>query len=151
MAGASMCMALAACQTPSTSGAAAAPEPALDSIKFAPVVEVDLSRFTRTRSGAYYRDVLAGHGTAAGTDRVVTLKYVISLPNGTVVETQNTPMDLTIGPDLIRGLREGLVGMQAGGIRRIVVPPSLGYGREVHGAIPPQSTLVFEVEMVSVK
>jgi FKBP-type peptidyl-prolyl cis-trans isomerase len=48
-------------------------------------------------------------------------------------------------------LREGLVGMQAGGIRRIVVPPSLGYGREVHGAIPPQSTLVFEVEMVSVK
>jgi FKBP-type peptidyl-prolyl cis-trans isomerase FkpA len=142
---------LAACNASGGTGAAAAPEPALDSIKFAPIVDVDLSRFTRTRSGAYYRDLIAGHGTAAGTDHVVTVKYVISLPNGTVVEMQNTPMDLTIGPDLIRGLREGLVGMQVGGVRRIVVPPSLGYGRAAHGAIPPQSTLVFEVEMVSVK
>ena len=58
---------------------------------------------------------------------------------------------MVLGTGVIRGWREGLPGMRAGGIRIIIVPPELGYGNRAYGAVPPQSTLVFEIELVSVR
>jgi FKBP-type peptidyl-prolyl cis-trans isomerase len=52
---------------------------------------------------------------------------------------------------MIKGLRFGIAGMHAGGTRRLVVPPSLAYGRSQVGTVPPNSTLVFDIELVSVR
>jgi FKBP-type peptidyl-prolyl cis-trans isomerase len=144
------CVALAACK--SSPPARPTPEPpALETMAFAPILDVDLAKFTRTKSGAYFRDVVPGTGPAATTDRIISVKYSISMPSGTVVEIQNAPVSFTLGPEVIRGWREGLSGMKVGGKRIIVVPPSLGYGDRIHGTIPPQSTLVFEIELLSVR
>jgi FKBP-type peptidyl-prolyl cis-trans isomerase len=118
---------------------------------FAPVLEIDLAKFTRTRYGAYYRDLTVGTGAVAGIGRVISVRYTVSLPSGTVVEIEKMPVSFTLGADVIRGWREGLPGMKAGGTRTIIVPPSLAYGAKDHGPIPGQSTLVFEIELLSVR
>ena len=145
-----ICVALAACKSAPPGQPAPEPQP-VETITFAPVLQVDLAKFTRTRSGAYYRDVVPGTGPTAAIDRIISVKYTVSMPSGTVVEIQNTPLSVTLGPAVIRGWREGLSGMKVGGKRTIVVPPSLAYGDKVHGTIPPQSTLVFEIELLSVR
>ena len=62
-----------------------------------------------------------------------------------------TPLTFTIGAgDVIQGFDRGVTGMKVGGARRIVVPPSLGYGAARNNAIPPYATLVFEVELVEI-
>lgn len=62
-----------------------------------------------------------------------------------------TPFAFALGNGaVIKGWDQGIVGMQVGGIRRLVTPPSLAYGGKRKGAIPPDATLVFEVELVSV-
>ena len=149
-AGAVTCVALAACKSPPP-GQPGPEAQAVETITFAPVLQVDLAKFTRTKSGAYFRDVVPGTGAAAAIDRTLSVKYTISMPSGSVVEIQNTPLSFTLGPAVIRGWREGLSGMKVGGKRTIVVPPSLGYGDKAHGTIPPQSTLVFEIELLSVR
>jgi FKBP-type peptidyl-prolyl cis-trans isomerase len=53
------------------------------------------------------------------------------------------------GGDLIEGFERALPGMAVGGLRRVVVPPSLGYGETRNGLIPPNATLIFEIELVS--
>jgi len=152
VAGAVMCVAPAACNTPSAGSSPPTPaQPAIEAMTFAPVLQLDIARFTRTRSGAYYRDLTLGTGAVAVMDRTVSVRYSISLPDGTVVELQNTAVDLTLGIDVIRGWREGVPGMKAGGVRTLIVPPSLGYGAKAHGPIPGQSTLIFEIQLLGVR
>ena len=71
---------------------------------------------------------------------------------GRKVVVGSAPFSFKLGAGtVIKGLDQGLVGMRAGGIRRIVVPPSLGYGAARSGPIPPNSTLVFEVQLLKVE
>jgi FKBP-type peptidyl-prolyl cis-trans isomerase FkpA len=150
-AGALSCVVLAACAGSGSSGTAPVPQrSAIDTTTFAPSLDVDISRFTRTKAGSYYRDVVRGSGAAAALNRTLTVKYVISLPNGTVIETQTTPADVVLGESVIRGWRDAIPGMRAGGSRVIVLPPELAYGRAGYGAIPPRATLVFEIDLVAV-
>jgi FKBP-type peptidyl-prolyl cis-trans isomerase len=145
-------MALAVAGCASRNASAAGPAPAIvDSTTFAPSLEIDLAKFTRNAAGMYYRDMLAGTGVVAAPDRKVTFRYAAFLANGTPVETQRAPIEAVLGDQMIRGLRLGLTGMRAGGQRRLVVPPSLAYGRSRYGAIPPNSVLVFDVELISVR
>ena len=62
-----------------------------------------------------------------------------------------TPIEAEMNEGMIKGLRFGIAGMHAGGQRRLVDPPTLAYGRSQYGRVPPNSTLVFDVQLVSVR
>ena len=142
---------LAACggggSVPATSRA---PVP-IDSTRFAPELAVDLEAFTRLPSGMYIFDAVKGNGVVAADGRRVTFRYQAFLPDGSLVEAQATPIEAEMNEGMIKGLRFGIAGMRAGGQRRLVVPPSLAYGRSQVGRVPPNSTLVFDIILVSVR
>jgi FKBP-type peptidyl-prolyl cis-trans isomerase FkpA len=105
-------------------------------------------------------DLLAGTGDAAAVNDILTVNYTGWLYDPTKPDNKGLQFDTTVGKDpfvftlgtasVIQGWDQGLVGMKTGGIRRLVVPPSLGYGDVRNFSIPPYSTLVFEIELVSV-
>jgi FKBP-type peptidyl-prolyl cis-trans isomerase FkpA len=128
-----------------------APASVIDSTTFAPDLAVDLRRFSKNTAGMYLFDVTTGSGVVASEGRKVTFRYAAFLPNGAAVETQRDPIEAELGPAMIRGLRLGLAGMRVGGIRRLVVPPALAYGRTQYGRIPPNSILVFDLELIAVR
>jgi FKBP-type peptidyl-prolyl cis-trans isomerase FkpA len=124
------------------------------SIQFATSLGVDLAEMTLNESGLYWRDLVAGHGTAAVAGDTVTVHYTGWLPDGSPFDTSRdkAPLQFQLGVGLmIKGWDEGLVGMHVGGRRQLVIPPNLAYGRRGKGPIPPLATLVFEVELLKVK
>jgi FKBP-type peptidyl-prolyl cis-trans isomerase FkpA len=105
-------------------------------------------------------DLLVGSGLEAAPGNVLTVNYSgwlydPSKPDGKglLFDTSagTEPYQFTLGAGLvIQGWDKGLVGMKTGGIRRLVVPPSLGYGNVRNSSIPPYSSMVFEIELVNV-
>ena len=138
------------CAATGATGATASPA-VLDTTTFAPDLAVDLKAFTRLPSGMYVFDAVKGNGVVASEGRKVTFRYSAFLPNGSLVDSQRQPIEAELGEAMIKGLRYGITGMRAGGQRRLVVPPSLAYGRSQYGRVPPNSTLVFDVELISVR
>lgn len=142
---------LAACSSPSGPDMRwAVPE----NISYAAALDVDLSQMHRTESGLYMQDLVVGTGPAAVAGNTVSVHYNLWLPDGTLLESSHDrqPLQFMLGVGLvIRGWDEGLVGMQVGGRRKLVVRPSLAYGRKGKGNIPPMTTLVFDVEMVQIQ
>lgn len=101
------------------------------------------------------QDVVVGSGKIAESGDTLSAHYVGALENGTVFDnsySRGQPIQFVLGSgQLIKGWELGLVGMKEGGKRRLVVPPELGYGRSgAGGVIPPNATLIFEIELVSV-
>ena len=99
-------------------------------------------------------DVAVGTGEAAKAGDTLTMNYVGALPNGTVFDASakhGQPFTFTLGAgQVIPGWDQGLVGMKVGGKRRLIIPPSMAYGNRDLGSIPPNSTLIFEVELVKI-
>ena len=99
-------------------------------------------------------DLTVGTGAAAVSGDTVTVNYILSLTNGTLVESSyasGTPYTFRLGANqAIAGFDQGVTGMRVGGKRKLTVPPSLGYGIRPKGPIPGNSTLLFEVELVSI-
>jgi FKBP-type peptidyl-prolyl cis-trans isomerase len=127
----------------------------MSEVAFAPELAVDLAEMTETASGLHYRDLVVGEGAPpAEPGRRLSIRYIGWLPTGRQVDdniTADAPFEFRLGdPAVIRGWNEGLEGMRAGGQRMLVVPPALAYGRWGRGRVPPGSTLVFIVELVSV-
>jgi len=122
----------------------------------APDLQVDLSLLTRLPSGLHMRDLEVGRGEEAAVNgRTVRLAYTAWLSNGVQFDSSREggePVEFTVGVgDVILGWDEGVVGMREGGRRLLVVPPALGYGESGHpGMIPPNSTLVFDIELVEI-
>src|SRR5690606_19027809 len=89
-------------------------------------------------------------GEEISAPRTVTVHYVGQLPDGkrfTDTRDVGTPVTVTLA-SVIPGWQEGIQGMKVGGRRRIIVPPELGYGPAgINDVIPPDSTLVFEIEL----
>jgi FKBP-type peptidyl-prolyl cis-trans isomerase len=108
-----------------------------------------------TASGLMYEDLVAGTGPAAQAGDVVSVHYTGTLTNGEKFDSsldRGTPFQFELGAGrVIRGWDEGVAGMQIGGKRKLIIPPELGYGAQGAGAsIPPNSTLIFEVELLDI-
>lgn len=102
-------------------------------------------------------DELVGDGEVATPGSFVTVHYVGSLTNGTMFDASRNHGDggftFTLGDGrVIAGWDMGVVGMKVGGRRMLTIPPALAYGdRGVNGVIPANSTLIFEIELISVE
>ncbi len=108
-------------------------------------------------------DVRVGTGTEATSGRLVAVNYTGWLYSTSAADNKGTrfdssldpgrtPLVFTVGSGVIAGFSQGVVGMRVGGARRVIIPPSLGYGAQGSGStIPPNSTLVFEIELISVQ
>jgi FKBP-type peptidyl-prolyl cis-trans isomerase FkpA len=110
---------------------------------------------TQTASGLGIEDISIGEGAAATAGKRVTVHYTGWLTNGTKFDSskdRNDPFVFSLGQgQVIRGWDEGVQGMKVGGKRKLTIPPALGYGtRGAGGAIPPNATLIFEVELLGV-
>ena len=124
-------------------------------MQFAPKLGVDLSAMTKTASGLQYRDLVAGKGAEAKPRQEVTVHYTGWLPDGTKFDSskdRNEPFVFRLGAGMvIGGWDEGVAGMKVGGTRKLVIPPALGYGSRGVDVIPPNSVLVFDVELLGVR
>jgi FKBP-type peptidyl-prolyl cis-trans isomerase len=102
-------------------------------------------------------DITVGTGATAAPGDTITVNYIGSLLDGKVFDASanhgDTGFSFVLGAGMvIKGWDQGLVGMQEGGTRRLVIPAALAYGnQEVGGVIPANSTLVFEVELLKVE
>ena len=111
---------------------------------------------TTTDSGLKYVDEVVGTGTSPAPGKMVTVHYTGTLTNGTKFDSsrdRNEPFTFPIGKGrVIKGWDEGVMSMKVGGKRKLIIPPELGYGKMGSPpTIPPNSTLVFEVELLDVK
>ncbi|HEY2338829.1 MAG TPA: FKBP-type peptidyl-prolyl cis-trans isomerase [Burkholderiales bacterium] len=100
-------------------------------------------------------DLVVGTGETAALGNDVLVHYVGRMANGVQFDSsvaRRDPLDFSLGAgDVIRGWDEGIQGMKVGGKRRLTIPPELAYGdKGCGGVIPPQATLVFEVELLEV-
>jgi len=108
-----------------------------------------------TQSGLKYEDVTVGEGAEAKAGDNVNVHYTGWLTDGQKFDSskdRNQPFQFSLGAGMvIRGWDEGVQGMKIGGVRKLTIPAELGYGaRGAGGVIPPNATLVFEVELLGV-
>lgn len=115
----------------------------------------NMDNVTTTVDGLQMQDLVVGTGQEVKSGDTVTVNYLGTLLDGTKFDSsydRNQPFTTQIGVgQVIKGWDEGIVGMKVGGKRKLTIPPALGYGDQAAGSIPPNSTLVFEVELLSVK
>ena len=109
-----------------------------------------------TASGLVIDDVVVGQGAEAAAGQQVFVHYTGWLTNGTKFDSskdRGQPFDFPLGMrHVIAGWDEGVQGMKVGGTRKLTIPPQLGYGaRGAGGVIPPNATLVFEVDLLDVR
>ena len=106
-------------------------------------------------AGLVSTDEVVGTGDEAVTGKTVSVNYIGTLTDGTKFDSsydRNQPFDFSLGAgQVIKGWDQGVVGMKVGGKRKLVIPPDLGYGATANGKIPANSTLIFEIELLSVK
>ena len=105
--------------------------------------------------GLRYIDLKVGHGAVAQSGDHVSVHYVGTLTDGKKFDSsrdRGQPFTFTLGAgEVIKGWDQGVAGMHVGGMRRLIIPPDLGYGeRGAGGVIPPNATLHFDVELLDV-
>jgi len=112
--------------------------------------------FNKTESGLFYKVLEEGSGNKAEKGQNVSVHYEGSLLSGKVFDSsyeRKEPIDFPLGTGkVIAGWDEGIALLKKGGKARLVIPPHLGYGARGAGrSIPPNATLIFDVELVDVK
>lgn len=113
------------------------------------------SREMITDSGLKYEDLVEGTGESPRPGQMVVVHYTGTLEDGKKFDSsldRGRPFEFAIGQGrVIKGWDEGVMSMKVGGKRRLIIPPALGYGNRDLGVIPPNSTLIFEVELLELK
>jgi FKBP-type peptidyl-prolyl cis-trans isomerase len=106
-------------------------------------------------SGLIYEDVVVGSGKMAEPGMNVSVHYTGTLTNGEKFDSsvdRGTPLKFQLGAGrVIQGWEEGIKGMRIGGKRKLTIPPDMGYGASGSGPIPPNATLLFDVELLDVQ
>jgi FKBP-type peptidyl-prolyl cis-trans isomerase FkpA len=107
-----------------------------------------------TASGVQYWDITPGTGATATSGKKVSVNYTGWLTSGKQFDTSigKSPFQFKLGAgQVIQGWDDGVAGMKVGGKRQLRIPPNLGYGSQgAPGAIPPNATLIFDVELLAV-
>jgi FKBP-type peptidyl-prolyl cis-trans isomerase FkpA len=106
-------------------------------------------------------DLVVGTGAEAVSGKTATIHYSVWIYSDTAAENKGTFIQTSVGgtpfsfavggSGVIQGVNQGVTGMKVGGKRRLIIPPDLAYGSTGNGSIPPNATLVFEAELVSVQ
>jgi peptidylprolyl isomerase len=155
--------ATSAASTPATAAAAptpAAPGTTVPGIPALSGTPTDLTAQSQAKAGTgtppaalLTQDVVVGTGPAAKASDTVNVRYSGTLYDGTPFDSSwsdgSDPVSFPLD-QVVPGFSEGIVGMQAGGRRVIVIPPQLGYGAEGSGPVPGDATLVFVTDLVSI-
>jgi peptidylprolyl isomerase len=119
--------------------------------------QIDTSGMTSTPSGLQIKELQPGTGPSPQVGQMVSVHYTGWLTDGTKFDSsvdRGQPLDFTLGAgQVIQGWDEGVASMKIGGKRRLVIPPNLAYGNQSVGGgiIPPNSTLVFDVELLGAR
>ena len=99
-------------------------------------------------------DLVVGDGPVAATGDTVTVDYAGRFVDGTQFDSsydRGEPFTFTVGAgQVIPGWDQGIPGMRVGGTRRLTIPPHLAYGSQGRGSVPPNTTLTFDVELISI-
>lgn len=104
-----------------------------------------------TESGLQYKEIECGDGEEAARGDTVSVKYRGTLENGKEFDSGTFPFQIGAGM-VIPGWEEGIAGMKVGGKRKLTIPPDLAYGRQGSPpVIPPNATLIFDVELVEIQ
>ena len=115
----------------------------------------DMSSPSSSGGSLVVQDLVVGTGATAVAGDTVTVNYIGTFTNGTKFDSsydRNQPFTFRLGAaQVIPGFDQGVTGMRVGGKRRLTIPPELGYGARAAGKIPPNSTLVFDVELLDVR
>ena len=162
-------LACAACSKPADSSGTAAPpaatppaasvpapgsgpgNPLIEAATFGAALGVDLKRSTKSASGLYYRDIVVGTGAEAKPGTQASVKYDGTLADGTRFDSGTYPF-IVGAHAVVAGWDEGVAGMKVGGKRQLIIAPDLGYGASGRPPkIPPNSIMVFMVELVGVQ
>lgn len=147
-------LALAACRNTSSNIATTSPSPTAAPAAAVPSAPGEMKT---TPSGLQYQDLQPGSGQPPLMFQSVRVTYVGTLPNGRKFDSGLIDFRLGKG-EVIKGwdwgiagnAKEGIEAMRVGGKRKLIIPPQLGYGDKDMGDIPPNSTLVFEIELVKI-
>jgi FKBP-type peptidyl-prolyl cis-trans isomerase FkpA len=147
-------IALAGCHLDAPPAGSAKVDPRYE--RYADSLHVNIGRMRESPSGVYIEQLKEGSGPAAGAGAVVDVHYTGWLANGTKFDSSREggqPIRVTLGArQVIPGWEVGIDGMRVGEQRRIVIPSDLAYGpRGAGGVIPPNATLIFEVELVGLQ
>lgn len=119
---------------------------------YATSLGIDVTQFTKASDDVLYRDLTVGTGAEAASGSTIRVHYTGWLPSGTQFETSvgGNPYQFVLGTGaVIPGWDQGIVGMRVGGKRRLLIGSAAGYGRTGSGPIPPNTTMIFDVEVVS--